>query len=230
MSRNAYVAVAAFELRRRLRDPLTLGGMIGFAVILGIGAWFYWSSLPPRPRNARLFGEAYLLATMIAWHAGLAADRMSKFDVYLTANFVSARTLYFAKISVALVCVAAFSLLAFVLAVAASAGDFAYAAHYTGLFLLAAIFALPAIVLIELVLNTRHPIPILVVLFFTALALVSKFGDVQQLISRLGMGGTIGPVGATVRSAAALVVAVAMDPLFRLRLGGRQLAALVDPP
>ena len=228
MRGSTYYRLFCFELRRALHDGLTWAGLSGFAVILGVGAWLHWTALPPRPANSRLFGEAYLLATMIAWHAGLARDRASKFDWYLAANFVHPASLFFAKVSAALTFVVAFSTIAFALASVTSAGDFRYAAHYASVFLLAAILALPAIVLIELALNMRHPVPILVILFFTGLALYSKFGDVRAFIAKLGLDGNVELLPAMVRSAVALAATAALYPLFRRQMGGRRLAAVLD--
>ncbi len=230
MRRNSYYRLFGLELRRTWADPLTWGALFGFIVILVVGAWLYWRSLPPRLQNGRLFGEAYLLAMIIAWHAGFARDRMSKFDVYLASNFVDVRSLYFAKVSAAVVTVCGFCLIAFLIAVGTSLGDFGYAAHYATLFLLASMLAVPALVLIELALNTRYPVPILLLLFFGFLGIYSRIGDVQALIRLLGMSGTIELFPALVRTLVALALAAACYPLFHLRLGGRHLAAILDPP
>jgi hypothetical protein len=228
MRRNAYYRMLGIELRRTLHDRMTWIGVLGFTVILGVGAWLYWNALPPRPANGRLFGESYLLATMIAWHAGFARDRASKFDMYLAANFVHPAALFFAKVSAALAIVGGFSAIAFAFAVASSAGDIRYAAHYTLVFSFAAVLALPAIVLIELVLNTRNPVPILIILFFTSLALYSRFGDARAFIGTLGLDGSTQIPGTAARCAIALALTAALYPLFKLRMGGPRLAAIVN--
>ena len=230
MRTRAYRHMLALELGRTLRDPLTIAGMFAFVLILLLGAYLHWRALPPRPQNGRLFGEAYLLAVMIAWHAGIARDRGSRFDVYLAANFVDARALYFAKVTAALVFVLVLSAFAFVVAAGTSAGDIGYAGHYAGLFLLASVVSLPALVLVELALNTRYPVPVLLLLFFALLAVYSRVADVRALLRSLGMDGTLEALPALVRCAAALALTAAIYPLFRLRLGARRLATIGHAP
>lgn len=218
-------AVLRFELIRMLRDRHTWIALSVFAVTLIYGAWSYWQSLPPRAQNSRMFGEAFLLAMVIGWHSGIARDRIFKFDAYLVANFVEPRTAFLAKVATALAFVAMLGFAAFLLATAASLGDLGYAAHYTVLFVLAAIVALPGIILLELALNARYPVPVLVIIFFVVLGIYSRGGDVQPLIRALGMHGHIEVVPAIVRTAAALLLTVACYPIYRLRLGKRRLAS-----
>ena len=224
MRRSAYGRIYGMELRRTLRDPLTWAGLFAFVIILLVGAWLYWRTLPPRPQNSRLFGEAFMLATIIAWHTGIARDRATRFDVYLAANLVEPSALYAAKVTAALTFLLMFGTLSFVVALAASAGDFGYAAHYTGLLLLASMLALPALVVIELALTTRYPMPILLLLLLAGLGVYSRMGDVQALMRWLGMSGEIRVVPATLRTATALLLTALCYPLYRLRLGRRRLA------
>ena len=230
MRRNAYFRLFSMELRRMLRDPMTAAGLFAFAVFLALGAWLYWRALPPRPQNGRLFGEAFLLGGIIAWHTGIARDRGDRFDSYLAANFFPPVALYLAKVAAAIAFLLAYASAAFLLAVATSAGDVGYAAHYAGLYALAFALALPGIVLIELALTTRYPVPILLLLFFAVLGIYSRIGDVQALIRLLGMDGTIAAGPATARTAIALVLLGACYPLFRFRLGMRRLATGVGSP
>jgi hypothetical protein len=226
--RSEFGRMLRFEVTRTLRDPLCVAALCAFAIILALGAWLYWRALPPRPQNSRFFGEAYLAALVIGWHAGFARDRQCRFDVYLAANFVSSRTLYFAKVTAALLWLAALSLITFLLATATSAGDTGYAAHYTILFVLASILLVPGLVLVELLLNTRYPVPILLLFLLAVLGIYSRAADVQRLIGALGMDGRIEAVPAVLRSLVALAITVALYPCYQLRLGSGRLAALID--
>jgi hypothetical protein len=85
-------------------------------------------------------------------------------------------------------------------------------------------------VVIELAFNTRYPVPILLLLFLAFLAAYSRMGDVQALSRALGLDGNIAVVPATLRSAIALGACAALYPLFRVRLGGPRLAAMLDSP
>jgi hypothetical protein len=230
MSSSRVRELAAFEMRRLLHDRLAWIGAAVFAAVLGLGAWQYWNALPPRPENSRLFSEAYILALVIAAHAGLARDRMARFDAYLCANFADPLEVYGSKVISTLVYLAGFAVFAFACALATSAGDVSYAAHYAGLFFLGAVLILPAVILAELALNTRHAIAVLVILFFATLVVYGRNHDVRALMQTLGLDGSFHPVGAAVRTVAALAAVAACYPLFRLRLGRHSLAVVSDSP
>ncbi len=230
MRRDVLRTAVRFELRRVLRDPYSWAGIAAFTAVLLIGSWLHWQSLPPRPQSSRLFGEAFILALVIGWHAGLARDRGSRFDAYLVANFVGADTLFVAKVCSALVYVSLLSGAGFLLALGASAGDLRYATLYTALFLLAALLMLPALIIIELLLNTRFPVPIVIMLFFAALAIYGRTSDVRALTRVLGMDGNLELWPAVFRSLAALAATAACYPLYRRRLGYRSLAGVRNPP
>jgi hypothetical protein len=222
--------VVWFELRRRLRDGMTYAALFAFMVVLGIGAWLYWQSLPPRASGGRLFGEAYLLALVIGCHAGIAHDRTQHFDRYLTANFLAPAALYFGKVATTILYLVLFAVLSLVLALLTSAGSAGYAARYSLVFFLATLLMLPLLVLTELLITTRYPGPLIVVGFFAFLTIYGSVNDPRPLLSVLGMEGSVEAVPAIVRSGLALLATSALYPLFRLRLGRQHLARSVTPP
>lgn len=224
MSGNAVMNVFVLEVRRVLRDELTYAGVAAFALLLGVGSWLYWQTLPPRAPGGRLFGEGYVLALAVCCHAGLARDRAQRFDMYLAANFVTPAALYCGKVLAALVLLVALAATSFLLALIASMGDAAYAIHYSLLFLLASLLVLPVVVLTELAVTTRFPWPLIVMAFFAFLAVYGRTGDLRPLLERLGFAGNVDLWPALLRSALAFGATAACYPLFRFRLGGPRLA------
>jgi hypothetical protein len=222
--------VVWFELRRRLRDGMTYAALFAFLLVLGVGAWLHWQTLPPRAAGGRLFGEAYLLALVMGCHAGIAHDRVQHFDRYLVANFVSPAALYFGKVATTILCLVLFTLLSFALALLTSAANAGYAAHYPLVFFLAALLMLPFLMLTELLITTRYPVPLIVIGFFAFLTIYARVNDPRPLLKLLGMDGSMEALPAIVRSGLALLATVALYPLFRLRLGSRHLARSVAPP
>src|SRR5690606_2616208 len=79
----AVTAIAAFELRRRLRSRASLVGAIGFLLVLAAGHYLYWTAPPPRPEDSRLFGDAFALFIIAAAHLGISDDRMHGVDTFL---------------------------------------------------------------------------------------------------------------------------------------------------
>ncbi|HEY0672270.1 MAG TPA: hypothetical protein VGD27_08395 [Longimicrobiales bacterium] len=219
MDIEAIVHIARFELQRTLRDPYTWIGVAAFVVLASAGACVYWQSLPPRPPGARVFGEAYLLGLVIAFHTGIARDRQYNFDQYLAANFEAPAYLYFGHIVSALMFLLSFGAGAFLFALALSLGDLSYAAEYPLQMLFASLLMLPFIVALELMLNSRLPVPVLLIIFFVFLVLYARIYDVNRLSRVLGLEGTLGIAGVLLRVGVALLLTAALYPLFVKRLG-----------
>ncbi len=217
--------IARFELRRMLRDPYTWCGLLAFMLVAGAGAYFYWQSLPPRPTGSRLFNDGYMLALVFAFHCGLARDRQCRFDRYMVANFASAPGFYFGHL---LATVAFLGLLyAFALAYGTvlALGDVGFALEHASRFFYYSLLMLPFVVVLELLLSTRLPVPVLLITFVLAGLLYSRIGELNKLFHLLGMDSEVPLIGALVRAALALLVAAAMYPLFRKRLGRVSLAS-----
>ena len=230
MSLRSVVALARFELSRSLRDPVLVVAVIIFTMLLAVGAWLYWRSLPPRPSGSRLFGEAYFAALIVAWHTGIARDRATHFDRYLGANFVTAASMYFGKVVAAIAWLVLFTCVSFILALLAAAGSLSYAGHYSTLFLLHALFFLPGMVLIELAVSTRNPLPLVCIALFAFVTVYGRLADVQALLRLLVLDGSLDPWRLGARTLIALFLTCACYPLFRLRLGATHLAHRVAPP
>src|SRR5688572_29073117 len=90
--------ITLFETHRYMRDRVTWLALCAFVALLLVGAVDYWNALPPRPDGSRLFSEAYFLALCLAFHASVAQDRATRFDAFLTSNFVRPHVLYFGKV------------------------------------------------------------------------------------------------------------------------------------
>lgn len=224
MALDSVTRVFTFELRRALRDQLTWLAIAAFALLLAAGAWLHWQMLPPRPDGGRLFGEAYLLGLAILYHTGIARDRTHHFDRYLAANFVSPDVLYVGKVAATVLFVFGFAIVTFGLALITSLGDMAYAAHYSLLFLLASVLILPMLVLTELMVTTRFPVPLILIAFFAFLAVYGRTSDLQPLLDSLGFGGQIELWPALLRTTLAIAATLACYPLYRSKLGGPHLA------
>ena len=217
--------IARFELRRMLRDPYTWCGLVAFMLVAGAGAYFYWQSLPPRPTGSRLFNDGYMLALVFALHCGLARDRQYRFDRYLVANFASTPGFYFGH----LLATVAFLVLLYAFGLAygtvLALGDAGFALEYASRFFYYSLLMLPFVVLLELLLSTRLPVPVLLIVFVLAGLLYSRIGELNKLFGLLGMDDGVPVAGAIARAAAALLLAAALYPLFRKRLGRVSLAS-----
>lgn len=218
------VRVAAFECRRFLRDRYSRVALAAFVLVAAAGAYFYWRSLPPRPPGSRLFGDAYILALVIAYHAGLARDRMYQFDRYLMANFSDERDFYFGHLLATLGALVLFALTAFAVGVALALGDVGFAAYYAQKMLYVSLLMLPLLIALELLLNSRTPVPLVLVMFFVLALLWGRANDTRQFYVLLGIELDLRHGGAWLRVAIALALSAGLYPLFRLRSGRVSLA------
>ncbi|HEX7049691.1 MAG TPA: hypothetical protein VF188_05715 [Longimicrobiales bacterium] len=218
------VAVARFELRRLLRSRSTLIAIACFLMVLAAGHWSYWASMPPRAADDRLFGYAYIGAMILSLRLGLAADRDLGLDAFLVRNFVAPVEYLAGKVLAVAVQLVGFGVLAFVAALALSAGEWEYATWYVLLFTLVAWLFLPGVLLAELVVRTRYPVAAVVVGFVIALAIGEAFSDVLVWVSALGLDverfayATLEPL--VWRCAGATLLLVLLYPLSLLRLPG----------
>ena len=216
--------IARFELRRWLRDPYLLIGVAAFMLIAAAGAYVYWRSAVPRPPGGRVFSEAYLMALVIAFHCGLARDRMAGFDRYQVANFAGPGAVYFGHILAALAFLVGFGLFGFLYALVLALGDVSYAAEYALRMFYVSLIMLPFVVLLELGLSTRMPVPFLLIVFMVAGMLYARMGDARHISLLFGFDEMSAP-GMTVRALAALLLTAAWYPLVVKRLGRVSLAS-----
>lgn len=218
-------ALVAVEVQRALRSPGALVGLSGFLILLGVGHWSYWTSLPPRPEDDRLFVWGYIVAMCGMFRLGLGEDRELALDEYLVSNLVSPLQYALSKLLATIAVVGIFGAGAFLCAAAASAGDIRYAAWYTVLMTLVVWTLLPVLLLVELGIDTRYP-ALFVLLIFIATVIVGRLALGPIAIVRV-MGleieryvySSLAPLG--VRALVAAWVLVLLYPLWRLRLVGR---------
>jgi hypothetical protein len=224
MRPSSVLRVARLELRRAARDAYTWIGVAAFLLIAGAGAYFYWRSVPPRPAGARLFNEAYLLALVAAYQCGFARDRMCGFDRYQVANFEQPAAFYAGHLLSAMVFLLSFALLSFGYALVLALGDAGFAAEHALRMFYISVIMLPFVVLLELALSSRMPVPILLIAFFLVVLVYSRMGDVNEFSATLGLAET-SALGAVVRALLALLLSAAWYPLFLKRLGRVSLAS-----
>ena len=210
--------IIAFEAGRRWHDRVTWIALAAFVIVLALGAYDYWSSLPPRPGGDRLFGDAYLLGLALGFHFGIAHDRSSRFDLFMSSNLATPLTLYFAKLATGLLMLFAFTAVAFLLALAMALGDIAYAAQRSFQLFALAMVLVPLIVALELIVTIRYPTVLVLLIAFTMLAVHSRFGDTRAVLSWIGLDGQIGAAEFAFRLFVSLSVVAALYPLFRVRL------------
>jgi len=177
------------ELKRRARSFRTATGFVLFLAVLGVGSWFYWQALPPRPQDDRLFGDAYVLAALVALHAGIARDHRFQFDAFLANNVLAPRELYASKVCAAVLCILVASFCTFVVALAMSAGDIEYSAWYAMLLCLVALLFLPAVVLSELLFEIEYPVAIVALAFTAVLSVAGRASGARRILDALALGG-----------------------------------------
>jgi hypothetical protein len=216
---DALKRIVFFQTSRYLRDHMTWAALVAFLILLVFGAVDYWNSLPPRSPGSRLFGEGYVFALSLAFHASLAQDRAVRFDSFLVSNFLRPEVLYFGNLLSAVLLLVGFAVIAFLVALLTALGDVAYAMHYTALFFAASLVLLPAVVLVELVMPARYPVPLIVALFFVVLAVLQRSGDMPRVLHWLGFDGQLNALAIAVRSTIAIGLTAAWYPWYRHRLG-----------
>ncbi|HEX7119540.1 MAG TPA: hypothetical protein VF212_12170 [Longimicrobiales bacterium] len=218
-------AVAAFELRRLARSPGAWLGVLAFVALLGVGHWSYWTALPPRPADDRLFGWGYILAMCGILRFGFAEDRELVLDEFLVANLVTPARYALGKLVAVAAVLAVFGAGAFLWACLLGAGDAAYAMWYTALFTLVALLFLPAVALVELAIDTRYPAAFVFVAFVAVLVIGHAVAGPAVVVAALGLDverliyASLLPLAGRVLVSAWLLLL--LYPLCRLRLVGR---------
>ena len=207
-----------FEAGRRWHDRVTWIALAAFTIVLGFGAYDYWTSLPPRPEGDRLFSDAYLLGLALAFHFGIAHDRSSCFDSFMSSNLAPPLTLYLAKLATGLLMLIAFTAVAFLLALAMAVGDVAYAAQRSFHLFGIAMVLVPLIVALELIVTFRYPTVLVLLIAFTTLAVYSRFGDTRTVLSWTGLDAQVGAAEFALRLFVTLAVLAALYPAYRLRV------------
>jgi cellulose synthase/poly-beta-1,6-N-acetylglucosamine synthase-like glycosyltransferase len=209
--------VIRFELGRVLRDRMTWIVLLLFTLVAGIGAFTYWSALPPRPMGSRMLGDAYAYALMLGFHTGIGTDRMAGFDRYLTCNFVSAGELFFGKVCSAVVSLTGFAFFAFVIGTTMALGDAEFVAQQILRYFALSILIVPGVLLTEIFVPSRFPTLILTALTFLSLLFASALGDRKQFISLIGVDASYAPGEFLLRLAVAAVLIALSYPLYRFR-------------
>lgn len=223
--RGPVAALAAFELRRLARSPGALAGAAGFVLVLAVGHAVYWSALPPRPADDRMFGWAYLIGAFGLLRFGLAEDRELSFDECLVVNLTTPARYLAGKLLAVAAALVAYGAGAFLAASAFGAGDWRFAAWYAVLFTLVAWLFLPGLLLVELVAGTRYPAAALFVAFAAALAVARAVSSPMVVVEALGLDverfdwSSLAPLAG--RALVSSWLLVLLYPLSRLRLTGR---------
>ena len=189
MNWNCVSTLTFVELKRRARSFRTAAAFVLFLAVLGVGSWFYWQALPPRPQDDRLFGDAYVLAALVALHAGIARDRRFYFDAFLANNILAPRELYTSKLCATVLCLLAASCCTFVVALAMSAGDVEYSAWYSIVLCLVALLFLPAVLLSELLLEIEYPVAIVALAFTALLSVAGRASGARRILDALALAG-----------------------------------------
>ena len=217
MLSDAIVATVRFELTRAIRDRITWFVLALFIGIASIGAFLYWNALPPRPTGTRMLGDAFVYALMVGFHLGIANDRASGFDTYLTSNFLHPADLYFAKVLSGLVFLLAFGCFAMLIGLATALGDVRFVAPLVGRLLVFFLFALPLVIVFELTIPTRFPTLLLATSVMVALMIASKAWDQKEFLVITGLDGVFSPAEIALRLAITIVLISAFYPLYRIR-------------
>lgn len=218
-------ALVGVELRRIARAPGTAVGVVGFLVLLAVGHWSYWTTLPPRPQDDHLFVWAYIIAMCGMLRFGLAEDRELDLDEYLVTNLVSPLRYMLSKLLAVTAMLGVFGAGAFVCAAAASAGDLRYAAWYTVVMTLVTWMLLPVLLLVELVIDSRYPAIFVLISFVATLVAARLVSGPMVIVELLGLDveryvySSLAPLA--VRGVVAAWLLAVLYPLCRLRLVGR---------
>lgn len=217
-------AVATFELRRMGRSRSTILGILAFAALLAIGHWSYWKALPPRPEDDRLFGYAYVAAMILCLRFGLADDRATRFDRFLGDNLISPIRLLAGKLQAVAAFLLLFGAYAFTLALAFSTGEWVYAWWYVLRFTLTAWVFLPIVVLVEVAMDMRYPVAVVLTGFMILMVAADPLVGVETVTDALGLRakrfqfGTLTPLtGRAILATGALVL---LYPLCTWRMMG----------
>lgn len=220
---SSVLALIAFELRRRMGEPATLIAGVALLGVLVIGHVEYWSALPPRPSDDRMFGYGYIAAILAVLRFGLGEDRRLGLGEYLTVNLVSPARYLAARLltgGIIVVCVGAAACL---LALLLSGFEWVYAVWYTLLFTLVAGMFLPFVLLVELIVETRFAGLVVFIGFIIALMVLEPFFGVRQVTAWLGLEvsrfafGSLGPLALRAGLAAAVLATVVVAAALRDR-------------
>jgi|GEM_PF-2126000 len=180
-------AVIWLESKRLLgarSTPIALGI---FVLLLVLGQWLHWRSLPPRPTGDRLFGYAYLSAAVLLLHSGLAIDRRHGSEGLLVYNLVNPNRYFYGKVIALAMTILGLGAFAFTTTILVTFGEFSYTLWYSLYFTLIAALFLPLLVLIELLLDTRYPGLALFALFVITLLIISVTIELGVVVDLLGL-------------------------------------------
>ncbi len=232
----AVVAIARFELRRALHDPGAGLAAVLLPAMLVVGHWARLSSGEALPAGSRLFAVGFLAAFIAGGRLRLGADRGTHFGQLLRGNFVSVGERMFGKLLAHFVSLCVLGTYAFLASYAVSLGELRYALWYSVLFTLLAMLLSPAVLLVELIADTRLPVAIVLLVLAVVSLLATRVGAVDYLMEILGVVEiqqhryrTLRPLAARVLIAVP-ILHVLLYPLWLLRSGGmHQLAGNAGP-
>lgn len=215
------LAFTCFELTRRVREPATwLAAAMLFGLLL-LGHLEYWNALPPRPDDARMFGYAFIAAAVALVRFGFAEDRAAALDTYFCANLIAPGWYVAAKLLAGAVLVLGLGAASFILALALSGLELHYAAWYATLFTLIAWMLLPAVLLVEQVVETRFAALVVMLGFLITAMALEPFHGAAQVVEWAGLDvrrfefATLGPLAARAGVATASLLLAA--PLLAWR-------------
>lgn len=222
----AAMAIARFELRRALHDPGTGLAAVLLPAMLVVGHWGRLASGETVPTGSRLFAVGFLAALIAGGRLRLGADRGVDFGPLLRANFATVGERMFGKLLAHVVSLCVLGAYAFLSAYAVSLGELRYALWYSLLFTLVALLVSPAVVLVELIADTRVPVALVLLVLAVVSLLASRIGAVDSFMEVLGVleiqqyrYRTLRPLVARVLIAVP-ILHVLLYPLWLLRSGG----------
>jgi hypothetical protein len=174
-------AVGRLEAKRALLAQGTARGVAIFAVAHAVGRW-------QGAGSDGLFVLGFLAGYTLAFSPGLSADRGLSFDRLMVLNLVSPWDYAAGKAWAMLAWTAGFAAFCWAVAAAVPGGGLRFAGWFGALAFLMALTALPAVVATDLLLGTRLPGAVALILACVALVVALALGaDPPEVLSALGL-------------------------------------------
>jgi len=175
------LAFARFEAARALRSRGLLLAAAVFLLVHATGRWLV-------DGDDHLFGVGFLLAFAVACRPALSEDRERFFDRLLLLHLLSPVEYAVGKTIATVAWTSTFAAASFAVALLVGRGDLLFAGWYALLFLLLALAALPFVFSIDVVLATRVPAAVFLLLtMVTLFAAVAVGTDPERIQAVLGL-------------------------------------------
>ena len=209
--------VVRFEARRVLMDRTVWIAFGIFTAIVLFGAYDYWTALPPRPQGSRLIADGAIVTLALALHTGIANDRTSNFDIYVTSNFVDPLTAFVGKVISTTLFVTALTIFSFLLVMVTALGDFGFASSQASRIFVLSLVLLPAIIVIELIQPSRYPTLLLLVFLIIFFTIYRTVGDVRAAVEWSGLDAEFSAGEGLLRIVLSAGLVGLLYPLYLLR-------------